>query len=274
MSVATLSVRQYGPWAVVTGASSGIGRAMARQIAANGINVVLVARREQLLQEAAAELQREFGVTCRVVKADLSRSDALEGIFAATADLDVGLLASNAGTANPGEFLGQDLGELVQMLRLNTEAHLALAHHFGARLARRGRGGILLTGAMGATRAVPYVANDSASKAYVQTLGEGLNFELRPFGVNVSVLVVGPTQTAIIDKFGLDPATMPMKPMSAEQCAFEGLGALTRNRPTFINGRLNRVMNAVIPPGLWRKMMKKMMEQGLSARRLQAGAAR
>jgi short-subunit dehydrogenase len=78
----------------------------------------------------------------------------------------------------------------------------------------------------------------------------------------VTVLVVGPTQTAIIDKFGLDPATMPMKPMPVEQCVYEGLEALKRNRPSIINGRTNRIMNALIPSGLSKKMMKTMMEKG------------
>jgi uncharacterized protein len=78
--------------------------------------------------------------------------------------------------------------------------------------------------------------------------------------------VVGPTQTAIIEKFGLDPKSMPMKPMSVEQCVFEGLGALKRNRPTFINGRMNRMMDALMPTGLAKRMMKGMMEKGLAAR--------
>lgn len=266
MSVASLDKHRFGPWAIVTGASSGIGRELARQIAANGINVVLVARRLPLLEEAAGAIERDFGVKSRVIAADLSLAESVDSIARATEGLDVGLLVSNAGTATPGEFIKQDLGEMLQLLRLNTQAHLELSHRFGVRLARRGRGGILLTGAMGAVQGVPYVANESASKSYVQTLGQCLNRELEPSGVNVSVLVVGPTQTAIIDKFGLDPATMPMKPMSVEQCAYEGLEALRRNRPTHINGRMNRVMNSLMPSGLSYKMMKTMMEKGLAAR--------
>jgi short-subunit dehydrogenase len=269
-----LDKQAFGPWAVVTGASSGIGRELARQIAANGINVLLVARRLRLLEEAAAEIQRAFGVEARVLVADLTDPGASAQIAEATRENDVGLVVSNAGTANPGELLKQDSGELLRMFRLNAQVHLELAHHFGARLLRRGRGGILLTGAMGATDAVPYVVGDSASKSFVETLGKGLNFELRSSGVHVTVLVVGPTQTAIIDKFGLDPATMPMRPMTTEQCAFEGLDALSRNRPTHINGRTNRLMTALIPAGLSRKIMKKMMEKGLATRALSPGAVR
>jgi uncharacterized protein len=85
-------------------------------------------------------------------------------------------------------------------------------------------------------------------------------------GIHVTVLVVAPTQTEIIDKFGLDPATMPFKPMPVEQCAREGLIALMKNRPTHINGRLNRVMNALVPVKLSKRLMKQMMERGLEVR--------
>jgi short-subunit dehydrogenase len=124
----------------------------------------------------------------------------------------------------------------------------------------------LLTGAMGAVDGVPYAASESASKSFVQTLGGCLNDELGPLGIHVTVLVVAPTQTAIIDKFGLDPATMPFKPMSVEQCAREGLEALVKNRPAHINGRVNRMMNALVPTKLSRRMMKQMMERGLEVR--------
>src|SRR5581483_4809649 len=96
--------KRFGPWAVVTGASSGIGREFARQIAAAGIHVVLVARREALLHEVGAEITREFGVDHRVVRADLSEDHFIDRLIEATIDIDVGLVISNAGTATPGEF--------------------------------------------------------------------------------------------------------------------------------------------------------------------------
>ncbi len=261
----SLDKQQFGPWALVTGASSGIGREFARQIAASGIHVVAVARRLHLLEDLGRQLDAEFGVQCRAVQADLSVDGFLEKVQDVTKDLDIGVVVSNAGTANPGYFLKEDPRDTLQLFKLNAQAHLEIAQFFGRKLAQRGRGGLLLTGAMGATQAVPFVVATSASKAFVQTLGEGLNFELKPLGVHVTVLVVGPTQTAIIDKFGLDPATMPMKPMSVEQCVFEGLEALKSNRASVINGRVNRIMNALIPIKVQKGMMKKMMEKGLAA---------
>lgn len=264
--LAKLDKTRFGPWALITGASSGIGREFARQIAASGINVVLVARREALLREAGAEFSTAYGVEHRLVVVDLSEEGFLSRITSATGDLDIGLVVSNAGTANPGEFLKLDRDELVRLLKLNSLAHMEIAHHFGPGLVQRGHGGIVLCGAMGATQGVPYMANESGAKSYVQSFGEALHVELSPLGVNVSVLIIGPTQTAIIEKIGFDPATMPMKPMAPEQCVFEGLEALKRNRATHLSGRINRIMNALIPARFSRGIMRMLMAKALAAR--------
>jgi uncharacterized protein len=255
---------KFGPWALITGASSGIGREFAKQIAASGINTVLVARRQNLLEEAGREIVQEFGVQYRAIVADLSESSSLQILAQATEDLDIGLVISNAGTGNPGEFLKLDRDEMAALMRLNAFTHMEIAHHFGRRLLQRGGGGILLGGAMGAAAGIPYMANDSASKAYVQAFGEALHVELKPFGVNVTVLIVAPTQTAIIDKFGMDPKSMPMKPMTTQQCVFEGLQGLLKNRSRILPGRMNRIMEGLIPTSATRVMMGKMMAKALS----------
>ncbi len=113
--------KRFGPWALVTGASSGIGREFARQLAASGLNVVLVARRESLLDEVGQGLAKDFNVQYRTVVADLSQEGFLDKLAEATNDLDIGLVVSNAGTGNPGEFLKIDRGELENLLRLNTQ---------------------------------------------------------------------------------------------------------------------------------------------------------
>jgi hypothetical protein len=258
--------KRFGPWALVTGASSGIGREFARQIAASGINVVLVARREALLNEVGRAIAKDFKVQYRTVVADLSQAGFLENLAKATDDLDIGLVVSNAGTGNPGEFLKIDREELESLLRLNTLAHLDIAHHFGQKLASRGRGGLLLVGAMGASNGLPYMANDGAAKAYVHSFGEALHVELKPLGVHVTLLPPGPTETPVIAKLGLSPDTMPMKPMKVEQCVFEGLKALEENRSMIIPGRLNRIMNAVVPGSVARGMMASMLRKTLANR--------
>ena len=258
--------KRFGPWALVTGASSGIGREFARQIAASGINVVLVARRDTLLTELGRAISQEFDVQYRALVMDLSQEGFIAGLADATHDIDIGLVVSNAGTGNPGEFLKLDRQLLQETLRLGTMAHLDIAHHFGKKLSERRRGGIILAGAMGAENGVPVMANDGAAKAYVHSLGEALHYEFKPLGVYVTVLAAGFTNTAVIDKFGLDPKTMPMKPMSVEQCVSEGLRGLLKNRSRVVPGRLNRIMNALVPASLARKLEAELLGKGLASK--------
>src|ERR1700740_500420 len=263
---ATLDKKRFGPWALVTGASSGIGKEFARQIAASGINIVLVARRENLLKEAGVEFSKRYGVEHRVVVLDLSREDFIEQLASATNDLDIGLVVSNAGTGNPGEFLKHNRQLLRETVRLGAMAHLDIAHHFGAKLTERRRGGIVLAGAMGAENGVPLMANDGDAKADVHSLGEALHFEFKPLGVSVTVLAAGFTDTAVIGRFGLDPKTMPMKPMSVEQCVSEGLSGLLKNRSRVIPGPLNRLINPPVPASLARKLEAELLGKGLASK--------
>ena len=265
MTVA-LDKKRFGPWALVTGASSGIGKEFAQQIAASGINIVLVARREDLLKEVGVEFSKRYGVEHRVVVLDVSREDFIRQLASATDDLDIGLVVSNAGTGNPGEFLKHDRQLLHETLRLNTIAHLDITHHFGQKLGERRRGGIILVGALGAENGIPCMANDGGAKAYVHSLGEALHYEFKPLGVYVTVLAAGVTNTAVIDKFGLNPKTMPMKPMSVEQCVSEGIRGLRKNRSRIVPGRLNRIMNSLVPASLARKMEADMLGKGLASK--------
>ena len=162
---AALDKKKFGPWALVTGASSGIGKEFARQIAASGINVVLVARRDALLAELGRAISQEFDVQYRALAMDLSQEGFIERLDDATYDLDIGLVVSNAGTGNPGEFLKHDRQLLLATLRLNTMAHLDITHHFGQKLGERRRGGIILVGALGAESGIPCMANDGGAKA-------------------------------------------------------------------------------------------------------------
>src|SRR6202049_3745276 len=267
-----LDKKRFGPWALVTGASSGIGKEFARQIAASGINIVLVARREDLLKEVGVEFSKRYGVEHRVVVLDVSREDFIGQLASATDDLDIGLVISNAGTGNPGEFLKLDRQLLQATLRLSTMAHLNITHHFGAKLAKRRRGGLILAGAMGAGNGVPCLGNGGGGKAFRTRLGEALHYEFKPLGVYVTVLAAGFTNTAVLEKFGLDPKTMPMKPMSVEQCVSEGLSGLLKNRSMIIPGRLNRMLNALVPASLARKIEADLIDKGLASKAAFASA--
>src|SRR5260370_8531767 len=148
--------QQLGPWALVTGASSGIGAEFARRIAAAGINLVLVARRDALLNEVGRQITRDFGVQFRALTMDLSQEGFIPKLAEQTKDLDIGLVVSNAGTANPGEFLKLDRQLLEETLRLNTMSHLDIAHYFGPKLANLSRCLFILLGAIGAQHRLPH----------------------------------------------------------------------------------------------------------------------
>ena len=240
------------------------GREFARQIAAAGINVVLVARRETALIEVGRSIAKDFKIQYRVIVMDLSQEGFISKLAEHTKDLNIGLVVSNAGTGNPGEFLKLDRQLLQETLRLNTMAHLDIAHYFGRMLSERRRGGLILVGAMGAENGIPRIANDGGAKAYVHSLGEALHYEFKPLGVYVTVLAAGFTNTAVLEKFGLDPETMPMKPMSVEQCVSEGLSGLVKNRSRIVPGRLNRILNALVPASLARKMLADMLSTALA----------
>jgi uncharacterized protein len=261
----------FGPWALVTGASSGIGKEFARQLAANGLHVVLVARRLSTLEELGDELAAEFGVQYRAVEVDLTTEHFLSTLEEATHDLDIGLAVSNAGTWMLGEFVTMDSGALQRSLNLNVKAHLDVAHYFGQCLARRGGGGLLLTASTAGLQGIPFSAEYAAAKAYVLTLGEGLHNELQKVGVHVTVLLPGATDTPLLAASGFDLPSF-LKPMSPEQCVAEGLAALSANRATHIAGRMNRMLAALLPHRLAIRMYGSMSAQVLMKQNGETGA--
>ena len=183
---------RYGTWAVVTGASDGIGRACAVEVASAGLNLVLVARRRATLDALASELRTQHKVEVEVVAADLSTSDGVAAVVEATTSRDVGLLVAAAGYGTSGEFIDNALDDELSMIDLNCRAVAALAHVFGRRFVARGRGGLLLFSSLVAFQGVPRAANYAATKAYVQSLAEGLRLELAPRGVDVVAAAPGP----------------------------------------------------------------------------------
>jgi len=252
---------KFGPWAIITGASSGIGKEFARQLAAGGLNLVLVARRLALLEDVGKHLVKEFGIQYTTIEADLAVEASIEKITKATLNLDIGLLISNAGTGRPGRFLSFEEKELKYILQLNAISHLSLTHYYGKRMEQRGKGGVLLTGAMGATDGVPYMANEAGTKGYIQSLGKSLHTEFKESGLNITVLVTSPTETPVLGHLGFNKDNIPMKPISAEQCVKEALLALSANRISILPGLQYRIMNAVIPGSVSRGMTGKIIKK-------------
>jgi len=195
----------YGQYAIVTGASSGIGEEFARRLAAAGVNVVLVARREGRLQALAAELSHTYGTTNEVVALDLIAEGAVAELCRRVADLDVGIVIANAGITVAGPFVKNSLDQERDVLTLDGAVPLQLAHHFGREFTHRGRGAIVLVSSMIAASPVPYLANYSAVKAYILSLGQALSYELKKDGVDVLVVSPGATHTeGMKDTAGID----------------------------------------------------------------------
>jgi short-subunit dehydrogenase len=218
----------------VTGASSGIGGEFARQAAANAINVVLLARGEERLKEVAASLTARYQIDTRTVAIDLGQDGILDSVAQATDDLDIGLVVSNAGAGSPGPFISLPRARLREIVQLNVITHLELAHHFGQKLAQRGRGGLVLVSAAAAAGGLAYMANDSATKAYPLNLGEALHDELAPAGVNVTVLVPLLVSTPVVKRMGFDAVKLPVEAITPERAVDQALTALLENKPTTI----------------------------------------
>jgi short-subunit dehydrogenase len=199
---------RYGPAALVTGASSGIGKAFAEALAAKGFDLVVVARRVERLQELAARLTKDHGVSVKIAQIDLARPDAAQQMLDATSGMDIGLVVSNAGFGLKGEFAASDAKAMADMLMVNCNVPIQLAHGFIPRLRQRGKGGIIFTSSIEGVMSMPYSAAYAASKALVNSLGEALWAELKGEGIDVLTLCPGATESEAAGLQGIDISTL------------------------------------------------------------------
>jgi len=232
---------RYGPWALVTGAARGLGAEFSRQIASRGVNVAMVDMRPDELEQTARQVREGSSRDVRTIVADLSSPEFIDTIRKATADLEVGLLVSNAAFGPVGPFAGGSLEDKLRTIAVNVQAPLLLAHEFAAQMAGRQRGGIILLSSASALQGSAYVANYAATKAYNLILAEGLWEELRAQGVDVLGLMPGTTRTpGLADSNPKLERTRLAYVMEMEPVVTEALDALGR-RPSHIAGRVNRL---------------------------------
>ena len=190
----TLHAR-YGEWALVTGASAGLGAEFARALAREGMSCVLTARREERLRALAAALERDFGVKTRVVAADLEDPAGPDRLVDAVADLEIAVLVNNAGFGYAGRFDKQETDRLRRMVQVNCVAPVVLASRLVPPMRARGRGAMIVSGSIAGRQPLPRHALYAATKVFDQYLGEALWAELRGTGVDVVVLEPGPTES-------------------------------------------------------------------------------
>lgn len=200
---------RYGPVALITGASSGIGWAFAEELAERGFDLVLAARRTERLEDLAAKLKAAHGTASQLCESDLAQPDAPAKLLAATAGVDIGLVVSNAGFNIRGLFEETDAGRMAEMLTVNCHAPMQLAHGFLPRLKARGKGGIVFTSSVEGLIGCPFSTAYSATKALVVGLGEGLWGELQGTGVDVLTLCPGATESEATAKYAEQYAAVP-----------------------------------------------------------------
>ena len=247
-------------WALITGASSGFGTDFARELAAQGHHLVLVARRVEPMQALAAELEGKHGIRVKVIGMDLARSGVGAELLAIleAAGIEIDTLINNAGYGLFGEFLQQPVERTMDMLQLNMLTVTELTYAFGLSMTRRGHGRILLVSSIGAYQATPTYAAYSASKSYVLLLGEALHEELRPHGVTVTVLSPGITATGFLAVSG-QKATLYQRlvMMQSRPVVQIGLRALAQGKASVGPGWLNALTawgNRLMPRSLQRKI--------------------
>jgi uncharacterized protein len=231
---------KYGPWALVTGATSGIGQEIAIQLAKRQLNVVLVGRSDTKLNATATLLKRE-GVEVDCIETDFENEAAIQAVVNGSAMRDIGLFIPAAGFGDAGLFVNADLSYLQKMNQVNITSVMALTHHFANRMKARKRGGIILIGSLLAYHGTPYSANYAATKAFILSLGEALAIELKASNVDVLVSNPGPTASG----FG-ERARMNMgKVMSAQTVAAATLNGLGKSS-TVLPGYLSKLLRSAL----------------------------
>ena len=261
---------KFGSWALITGASSGIGEEFAVQLAEAGFNLILLARREELLKKLSDSLIDKYKIEVKYARIDLTNDDFLKQIEELVGDTDLRLLISNAGSMRMGAFCKSPMKDFELTIKLNVLAQMNIAHWFANSLiSHNKKGGILMLSSGEAYQGIPYSADYSAGKAYILNLGEALNYELKDQGISVTVLVPGPVDTLSLTQ---NPDAnvvehLPVKPQAVKEVVKEGLEAILKNKPTHIPGRNNRFSTFIMKTfltrykvtKLWGKSMYKMV---------------
>jgi short-subunit dehydrogenase len=246
-----------GKWALVTGASSGIGAALARELAGHGARLILTARRMDRLDALAGEL-RTRGTEVRVVAADLNDPAAPGQIFSATQELTVDILVNNAGLGQYGAFSSSLEEQELSQVRVNCEAMVRLTRLFVAGMVERRRGWVLILASTASFQPVPYLSTYAATKAFDRLFALGLAAEVARFGVKVTALCPGATESEFFEVSGANRFKRGIQ--SASEVARRGIEALARGQRTIIppfSGRASALLVRFLPDGLITRVVEK-----------------
>jgi short-subunit dehydrogenase len=251
---------RYGPFALIAGASEGIGAAFARELAARGLHLVLCARRPGPLESLARELEAAHRIEARTLALDLGALDAPARIEEEIARLELGLLVYNAALSPIAPFLELPLAEHEAILAVNCRTPLRLAHSLGRQLRARGRGGILLMSSLAGLQGSALCAHYAATRAYTLVLAEGLWSELRGEGVDVLACLAGATRTPGFERSQPRMGLISAPVAEPAEVAREALAALGRE-PSVVTGLGNRLAAALMARLLPRRWAVSLMSQ-------------
>ena len=253
--------QRYGRWAIVTGASSGIGEAFAYALAARGVPSILVARNQDSLNRVASNVFENHGLECRTLALDLADPNFLSSLLDGIRDYDIGLVVGNAAYNPVGSFTDMSYDMVMRMLDVNAKANVALANAFIPAFKERGRGGFLLVGSTESFNGIPYSAVYSATKAFVLSFGEALWGELLGSGVDVSVVLPGATDTPLLASRDLGRIKItPMMPGTVAELSLNYLGRGPYIIPGFGNRWGQRLMRR-LPRAFLVKTVAPIMKQ-------------
>lgn len=258
--------QKYGNWALISGATSGIGEELANQLAAKGLNIALVARKEKELIEKSAYLMDTYGVQTKCIAADISNQEGIEKVKSEAKDLEVGLLVLAAGLEVNGAFEKNNVDRELQVIQLNVVATMQLTHHFIAPMVQRKTGGVIMISSLSGHMPNPYFANYAGTKAFVLNFGASLYGELLPKGVDVTVLSPGLTKTPMIKDNGVDFSKTPMSAMEPSLVAKKAIDSLGKKFLAIPGGK-NNIMAAMAkhsPLQMQAKMNEKMMRKAMN----------
>ncbi|WP_375306164.1 SDR family oxidoreductase [Bradyrhizobium sp. A11] len=255
-----------GKWALVTGASSGLGLEFADLLAAQKVNLVLAARRREPMDKLASDLRSKYGVDVLVEAINLAAPDAASRLKSSldARSVTIDILVNNAGFGLHGDFLDTPIEQTANMIQLNITTLTELTYLFGRDMAQRRSGHILLIASLLAFQAVPTYAAYAATKAYVLAFGEALHDELRPHGVVVTSLCPGHTATGFDVAAGATASSLlRLLTMKPRPVATSGIRALMQGKATVIAGLSNKMAafsNRLTPRSMQRATMKRIMD--------------
>jgi short-subunit dehydrogenase len=256
---------KYGEWAIVTGASEGIGRCVAIELAKKGLNVCLVARRENNLIKLKEEIDRIAKVEVKILPLDLSSSESTEILLKETQYLNVGLFAAIAGFGTSGDLINADIKAELNMIDVNCRIVVDQTYYFAKRFVNQKRGGIILMGSLVGFQGTPFAANYAATKSFIQTFAEGIHFELKPFGVDVLSSAPGPVQTGFAKRADMKMGQAASPEIVAKN-TLEALGNQVTVRPGFLSKFLG--WSLIILPRIIRIRIMHIIMGGMTAHKL------